>query len=232
LLLDVTPLSLGLETMGGLVERIIPRNSTLPVARAQDFTTFKDGQTALSLHVVQGERERVSDCRSLARFELRGLPPMAAGTARIRVTFQVDADGLLNVSAREQSLGIEASVVVKPSYGLGEGEIAAMLRDAHTHAALDAKRRTFAERKLEAEKLLESLAGARRTEGEGWLTPEETFRLEARIAELKDTLQGESAEAIHGATEALNRFSMPLAARRMDKAVHHALQGREAADFS
>ncbi|MEJ1964563.1 MAG: Fe-S protein assembly chaperone HscA [Gammaproteobacteria bacterium] len=232
LLLDVTPLSLGLETMGGLTERIIPRNSTLPAARGQDFTTYKDGQTAMSLHVVQGERERVADCRSLARFELRGIPPMAAGAARIRVTFQVDADGLLSVSAREQSTGIEASVVVKPSYGLQDGEIAGMLRDSQANAALDAQLRSVQEQIVEAERLLESIESALRADGDAWLGEAEHVGLLAAMSTVREAIVSANAERIRTAADALNQLSTPLAARRMDNAVRKALTGRAISDLA
>jgi molecular chaperone HscA len=232
LLLDVTPLSLGLETMGGLTERIIPRNSTLPVARGQDFTTFKDGQTAMSVHVVQGERERVADCRSLARFELRGIPPMVAGAARIRVAFQVDADGLLQVSAREQTSGVEAQVAVKPSYGLRDEEIAAMLEDSHQHAAHDAAVRALQEQLVEGRRLLEAIASALRSGDESWLTGAERTALEAAMADLRNAMQQEDAASIRRAAEELNRLSTPLAARRMDDTIRRALTGRGLADFA
>jgi molecular chaperone HscA len=232
LLLDVIPLSLGLETMGGLTERIIARNSTLPVARAQDFTTFKDGQTAMSIHVVQGERERVADCRSLARFELRGIPPLVAGAARIRVCFQVDADGLLSVSAREQSTGVAANVTVKPSYGLSDTDIAAMLQDSQTHAALDAQMRSLHEHALEAERLLESIHSALQTEDDSWLSDAERASLDDAMSSLRRALETSDADRIRVSAQALNQLSRPLAARRMDSAVSKAFAGRRLTDFA
>ena len=232
LLLDVIPLSLGLETMGGLVERIIPRNSTLPVVRAQDFTTFKDGQTAMSVHVVQGERERVADCRSLARFELHDIPPLVAGAARIRVTFQVDADGLLSVSARAQSSGIEARVTVKPSYGLDETVGAAMLQDSTVHADLDAQLRALHEQLVEAERLLESIHSASAADGEEWLSPDERESLDNAMTALRRAMEERNTVRIRAAADALNQLSTPFAARRMDNAVRQALAGRSLADFS
>ncbi len=225
LLLDVIPLSLGLETMGGLTEKVIPRNSTIPVARAQDFTTFKDGQTAMSIHVVQGERELVSDCRSLARFELRGIPPMAAGAARIRVTFQVDADGLLSVSAREQTSGIEASIVVKPSYGLSDDEIAAMLQAGFSHAQDDKQARALAEARVEANRLLEAIAVALEKDGATLLNAEERQALESEMQRLRDISAGQDPRAINTGIETLNKASETFAARRMDATVRKALTG-------
>jgi molecular chaperone HscA len=227
LLLDVIPLSLGLETMGGLSEKIIPRNATIPVARAQDFTTFRDGQTAMSIHVVQGERELVSDCRSLARFELRGIPPMAAGAARIRVTFQVDADGLLSVSAREQTSGVEAHIVVKPSYGLSEDEIAGMLQAGFSHAQDDKQARALAEARVEAERLLEAIASALECDGDALLNAEERLALETRMAALREMAAGQDSRAITQGIEALNRASETFAARRMDASVKQALAGHK-----
>ena len=218
--------------MGGLTERIIPRNSTLPMARAQDFTTFKDGQTAMSIHVVQGERERVADCRSLARFELRGIPPMVAGAARIRVCFQVDADGLLSVSAREQSTGVAANVTVKPSYGLSDTDIAAMLQDSHTHAALDAQMRSLHEHALEAERLLESIHSALQTEDDSWLSDAERASLDDAMSSLRRALETRDADRIRVSAQALNQLSRPLAARRMDSAISKALAGRRLTDFA
>lgn len=231
LLLDVLPLSLGLETMGGLVERVIPRNSTLPVARAQDFTTFKDGQTAMALHVVQGERDLVADCRSLARFELRGIPPMVAGAARIRVTFQVDADGLLSVSAREQTSGVEARISVKPSYGLTDEEVTSMLQQALASAEADAKLRSLQEQIVEAERALEAVHSALATEDESWLTADERAAVDASMAQVHDALRAREAEPIRLAVEALNQLTTPLAARRMDSAIGEALAGRSVADL-
>ena len=225
LLLDVIPLSLGLETMGGLVEKVIPRNSTIPVARAQEFTTFKDGQTAMAIHVVQGERELVADCRSLARFELRGIPPMVAGAARIAVTFQVDADGLLSVSARESTTGVGASVVVKPSYGLTDDEVAAMLRSGFDHAQADRDARALAEQRVDAEGLVAALRAALAQDAD-LLGPGERAALEAGIASVEAARQGSDHRALKSAVEALNRLSEPFAARRMDRSVSRALAGR------
>lgn len=225
LLLDVIPLSLGIETMGNLVEKVIPRNSTIPVAKAQEFTTFKDGQTAMAFHVVQGERELVSDCRSLARFELRGIPPMVAGAARIRVTFQVDADGLLSVSASETSSGVRAEVVVKPSYGLADGEIASMLQSAFANASEDMQARALAEARVDARALIESLAKAF-AEDRALLSDTEHATLTSQMAYLKQLAQGNDHRAIVRASEDLNRASTEFAGRRMDKAVKNALAGK------
>ena len=227
LLLDVIPLSLGLETMGGLVEKIIPRNSTLPVARAQEFTTYKDGQTAMSLHVVQGERELVTDCRSLARFELRGIPPMTAGAARIRVTFQVDADGLLSVSAREQTSGVESSIAVKPSYGLSEDEIFDMLQTSFSSAEEDKQARALREAQIDAGQLLEAIEAALAQDGEKLLDAEERADIRASMDKLQSLLQGNDSQAIHEAAEALNHASQTFAARRMDASVKRALAGKK-----
>lgn len=234
LLLDVTPLSLGLETMGGLVERVIPRNSTIPVARAQEFTTFKDGQSAMSIHVVQGERDLVSDCRSLARFELRGIPPMVAGAARIRVTFQVDADGLLNVSAREESTGVEASVTVKPSYGLSDDEVARMLTDGMAHASDDAKARALREQQVELQQLLESVSAALVADGD-LLSGTERATIDALLAESQSMLQnleaqgalaGIDADAVRAQVATFSQATDEFAARRMDRSIRAALSGR------
>jgi len=225
LLLDVIPLSLGLETMGGLVEKIVPRNTTIPLSRAQEFTTFKDGQTALALHIVQGERELVVDCRSLAHFELRGIPPMVAGAARIRVTFQVDADGLLNVSAREEITGSEASVTVKPSFGLSDDQIAGMLQASFSHAAEDKLARHLAEQRLAAWQLLESLKSALAADGDALLDVEERSVITTHMAQLQALLDGTDADGIHLRTEQLGRLSEAFATRRMDRSIHEALAG-------
>ena len=225
LLLDVIPLSLGLETMGGLTEKIIPRNSTIPVARAQEFTTFKDGQTAMSLHVVQGERELVADCRSLARFELRGIPPMVAGAARIQVRFQVDADGLLSVSARENTSGVSATIEVKPSYGLADEEIAAMLQAGFEHAVEDRDARALAEQRVEADALIQSIASAFAADGD-LVSADERRDIEARIVALASLREGTDHRAIKSTAESLNRATEAFAARRMDRMVSGALSGR------
>ncbi|HEY3432438.1 MAG TPA: Fe-S protein assembly chaperone HscA [Rhodocyclaceae bacterium] len=226
LLLDVIPLSLGLETMGGLVEKIIPRNSTIPIARAQDFTTYKDGQTALSVQVVQGERELVSDCRSLARFELRGMPPMVAGAPRIRVTFQVDADGLLSVSAREQTTGAEAHVEVKPSYGLSDDEIAAMLKDGMNHAADDAFRRALREAQVEAQRLIEATQSALKEDAH-LLAQDERTAVDSAIARLQSVVIGDDRRAVDEAMSVLSKATEDFAARRMNQSVHRALAGKK-----
>ena len=231
LLLDVIPLSLGIETMGGLTEKIIPRNSTIPVARAQDFTTFKDGQTALALHVVQGERELVSDCRSLARFELRGIPAMVAGAARIRVTFQVDADGLLAVTAREQSTGYEARIEVKPSYGLTDDEVAAMLKDGFSHASDDAFRRALREAQVEAQRLLEAVQSALQDTGE-LLSTLERAHVNACMGKLQAVMMGDDRRAIDDAMDALNKGTAEFAARRMNQSVQRALAGKKVDEVS
>ena len=226
LLLDVIPLSLGLETMGGLAERIVPRNTTIPCAKAQEFTTFKDGQTAMGIHVVQGEREMVADCRSLARFELRGIPPMAAGAARIRVTFLVDADGLLSVSAKEATTGVEAAVTVKPSYGLSDADIERMLRDSVAHAREDMHARALNEHRVEAQRLLEAVRSSLREDG-GLLEEAERGDFAARIGALEALMAGQDARALKAATDALNKATEPFAARRMDAGVRRALAGRK-----
>lgn len=234
LLLDVTPLSLGIETMGGLIEKIIPRNSTIPVARAQEFTTFKDGQTALAVHVVQGERELVSDCRSLARFELRGIPPMAAGAARIRVTYQVDADGLLAVAAREMRSGVEASITVKPSYGLADDQVARMLQDSYTSASSDMQMRALREEQVEAERILLATQSALDSDID-LLSPDEQATIASQLQLVRDAVAmsndtaleaGVRQNAVHDAVQALAHGTEEFAARRMDKSVRKALSGK------
>ena len=227
LLLDVIPLSLGIETMGGLVERIVHRNETIPTAKAQDFTTYKDGQTALALHVLQGERDLVADCRSMARFELRGIPPMAAGAARIRVTFTVDADGLLSVSAREQTSGVEARIDVKPSYGLTDEQIAAMLKDSFATAEDDMKARALAEARVDADRMLLATQSALEADG-ALLTADKRQAVDALMARLRETLAGShDAAAIEAATEALARGTEAFAAERMNHSIQKALAGRK-----
>jgi molecular chaperone HscA len=231
LLLDVIPLSLGLETMGGLVEKIIPRNATIPVARAQEFTTFRDGQTAMAIHVVQGERELVSDCRSLARFELRGIPPMVAGAARIRVTFTVDADGLLSVAAREMGSGVEAAITVKPSYGLSDDEVAKMLQDSFGTADDDMRARALREQQVEAQRLIEATQAALASDGD-LLTNVERDAIERLLAEVSRGLATNELEAVRRATEALIAGTDDFAASRMDRSIRAALAGRSVAELA
>ena len=231
LLLGVLPLSLGLETMGGLAEKVIHRNTAIPVARAQSFTTFKDGQTAMLVHVVQGERELVADCRSLARFELRGIPPMVAGAARIQVVFQVDADGLLSVSATEESTGVAAEVAVKPTYGLEEAEITDMLRASFEYAEGDAKARSLSEARVEADRVMDALAAALDADGEGLLAENEIADLRAGIDELRKVTASEDHRAITEATEVLGQASETFAGLRMDQAVRNALAGHDIDEF-
>jgi molecular chaperone HscA len=225
LLLDVIPLSLGLETMGGLVEKIIPRNSTIPTARAQEFTTYRDGQTAMAIHVLQGERERVTDCRSLARFELRGIPPMVAGAARIRVSFQVDADGLLAVSARELGTGIEARIEVKPSYGLGDDEVARMLRDGFDHVQDDIAARALAEQKVDATRLIDATQTALAADGD-LLDGAERAAVDAAVRALAEVVEGDDTAALRAAVDVLGRATDEFAARRMNRGIQRALAGR------
>jgi len=226
LLLDVNPLSLGLETMGGLLEKVIPRNTTIPVARAQDFTTYKDGQTAMMIHVLQGERELIKDCRSLARFELRGIPPMVAGAAKIRVTFQVDADGLLNVAARELGSGVEASIQVKPSYGLTDGEITRMLKDSFQYAGDDKVARVLREQQVDAERLLEAVQAALQVDGERLLDADERAAIGLQMEQLRELMVGDDAAAIEQQVKRLTQVTDAFAARRLDATVKAGLAGR------
>jgi len=231
LLLDVIPLSLGIETMGGLVEKIIPRNTTIPVARAQEFTTFKDGQTVMAIHILQGERELITDCRSLARFELRGIPPMVAGAARIRVTYQVDADGLLSVSAREMISGVHSEIIVKPSYGLTDREIEQRLKDSQSHAKADAELRSLREQQVEADRVINALRAALHTDGATLLKRDEFLNISATLDTLLKVKDGKEATAIKQAIQKLDEVTREFAARRMDNAIRKALTGHRVDDF-
>jgi molecular chaperone HscA len=231
LLLDVIPLSLGIETMGGLAEKIIPRNTTIPTARAQEFTTFKDGQTAMSLHVVQGERELVENCRSLARFELHDIPPMVAGAARIRVTFQVDADGLLNVTAEEETQGVKSSIEVKPSYGLSDGEIETMLRDSMEYAENDRDARRLREEQVEADRVLEALRSALAADGDELLNAAERSAIEAAAQALETARSGSDYRAIKAAIAAVEQASSGYVERRMNSSINKAMAGHAVDEF-
>ncbi|YCO03126.1 Fe-S protein assembly chaperone HscA [Vibrio sp. VNB-15] len=231
LLLDVIPLSLGIETMGGLVEKIIPRNTTIPVARAQEFTTFKDGQTAMTVHTVQGEREMVDDCRSLARFSLKGIPPMAAGAAHIRVTYQVDADGLLSVTAMEKSTGVQSEIQVKPSYGLSDDEVANMLRDSMAFAKEDMQARALAEQRVEADRVIEGLIAAMQADGDELLSEQEKQALVKVIEALIELRNGDDVVAIEQGIKDTDKASQDFASRRMDKSIRAALSGQSVNDI-
>ena len=231
LLLDVVPLSLGIETMGGLVEKIIPRNTTIPVARAQEFTTFKDGQTAMTVHVVQGERELVDDCRSLGRFTLRGIPPMVAGAAHIRVTYQVDADGLLSVTAMEKSTKVQASIQIKPSYGLTDEEVTAMIKASFDNAQDDMQARDLAEQRVEADRVIDSVIVALQQDGADLLTESEFHQIEHALKQLMDVKEGTDRHAIAQGIKALDVATQEFAARRMNKSIHQALTGKSVSDI-
>lgn len=231
LLLDVVPLSLGIETMGGLVEKIIPRNTTIPVARAQEFTTFKDGQTAMSVHVLQGERELVDDCRSLGRFTLRGIPPMAAGAAHIRVTYQVDADGLLSVTAMEKSTKVQASIQIKPSYGLTDEEVTAMIKSSFDNAQEDLQARELAEQRVEADRVIESVIVALQADGAELLSTDEFHHIETVLKQLMDVKLGSDRDAIAQGIKALDTATQEFAARRMNASINKALTGKNLSDI-